>query len=105
MKIAVVNNCVPFLRVGAEYLPDATVRKLNEFGHEAVLVRIPFTWDPPERIAENMLACRLLRLPNVERVVAFKFPAYFVPHENKVLWLLHQFRQAYDLWGTEHQYL
>jgi glycosyltransferase involved in cell wall biosynthesis len=32
-----------------------------------------------------------------------KFPAYYVPHDNKVLWLLHQFRQAYDLWGTPLQ--
>ncbi len=36
-------------------------------------------------------------------MVALKFPAYYVPHENKVLWLLHQFRQAYDLWGTPYQ--
>ena len=49
-----------------------------------------------------MLACRLMRLPNVDRAVGLKFPAYYIPHENKVLWLLHQFRQAYDLWGTEY---
>jgi len=26
-----------------------------------------------------------------------KFPAYLIPHDTKVLWLLHQYRQAYDL--------
>jgi glycosyltransferase involved in cell wall biosynthesis len=36
-------------------------------------------------------------------VIALKFPVYYVPHDNKVLWLLHQFRQAYDLWGTPLQ--
>jgi glycosyltransferase involved in cell wall biosynthesis len=50
-----------------------------------------------------MLACRLMRVPGVERVIALKFPAYYVPHQNKVVWLLHQFRQAYDLWGTSLQ--
>ena len=30
-----------------------------------------------------------------------EFPAIYVKHDNKVLWLLHQHRQAYDLWGTE----
>ena len=30
-------------------------------------------------------------------MIALKFPAYLVPHEHKTLWLLHQFRQAYDL--------
>src|SRR5262249_41662906 len=100
MKIAVLNNCVPFLRGGAEHLADALVTKLAEHGHKALLVRIPFRWDPPEKILEHMLACRLMRLPEVDRAVALKFPAYCVPHPNKVLWLLHQFRQAYDLWGT-----
>jgi glycosyltransferase involved in cell wall biosynthesis len=50
-----------------------------------------------------MLACRLLDLSEttgipVDRVIALKFPAYYIPHANKVLWLLHQHRQAYDLW-------
>jgi glycosyltransferase involved in cell wall biosynthesis len=103
MKIAVVNNCVPFLRGGAEYLAEALVRKLIEHGHQAVLIRVPFRWHPPEQILKSMLACRLLRVPNVDRVVALKFPAYYVPHPNKVLWLLHQFRQVYDLWGTPYQ--
>jgi glycosyltransferase involved in cell wall biosynthesis len=27
-----------------------------------------------------------------------KFPAYLIPHPNKVLWLVHQHRAAYDFW-------
>ena len=103
MKIAVLNNCVPFLRGGAEHLADALVTKLAEYGHQALLVRIPFRWDPPGKIVEHMLACRLMRLPNVDRAIALKFPTFYVPHPNKVFWLLHQFRQAYDFWGTEFQ--
>ncbi len=30
-----------------------------------------------------------------------KFPAYYLRHPRKILWLCHQHRQAYDLWGTE----
>ena len=47
-----------------------------------------------------MLAARLIAVRNVDRVIALKFPAYYVQHEHKVLWLLHQFRQAYELRGT-----
>jgi glycosyltransferase involved in cell wall biosynthesis len=68
-----------------------------------MLVRIPFRWYPTEHVIEHMLACRLMCLKGVDRVIALKFPAYYLPHENKVLWLLHQFRQAYDLWGTRYQ--
>jgi glycosyltransferase involved in cell wall biosynthesis len=37
----------------------------------------------------------------IDLVIAMKFPAYYVRHPNKVIWLCHQHRQAYDLWGTE----
>jgi glycosyltransferase involved in cell wall biosynthesis len=32
----------------------------------------------------------------IELAIATKFPAYCVRHPNKVAWVLHQFRQAYD---------
>ena len=103
MKIAIVNNCVPFIAGGAEHLADSLCAKLIEHGHEAMLIRIPFRWYPAESIVDHILACRLLCLRGVDRVIALKFPAYYVPHDNKVLWLLHQFRQAYELWGTAYQ--
>ena len=103
MKIAVVNNAVPFVRGGAEFLAKWLTERLEQFGHSAVLIRIPFRWEPPEAILDSMLACQMMTVPNVDRVIALKFPAYLVPHGNKVLWLLHQFRQAYDLWGTPLQ--
>lgn len=103
MNIAVLNNHVPFVSGGAEYLADALVAQLRAHGHKAALYRIPFRWMPPEKVVEGMLACRLIQLWNVDRVIALKFPAYYVPHDNKVVWLLHQFRQAYDLWGTPWQ--
>jgi glycosyltransferase involved in cell wall biosynthesis len=103
MRVAVVNNCVPFITGGAEHLANALTEKLTEFGHEALLVKIPFRWHPAPKILEQILACRAMRLANVDRVIALKFPAYYVPHPEKILWLLHQFRQAYDLWGTEYQ--
>jgi glycosyltransferase involved in cell wall biosynthesis len=60
---------------------------------------------PPHRILEHMLAARLVRIANADRVVALKFPAYYVEHDRKVLWLLHQFRQAYDLYGSAYHLL
>jgi len=34
----------------------------------------------------------------IDLVIALKFPAYLVPHERKVVWLIHQHRSAYELW-------
>jgi glycosyltransferase involved in cell wall biosynthesis len=36
----------------------------------------------------------------IDLVVGMKFPAYTVAHPRKVLWVIHQYRSAYNLWGT-----
>jgi glycosyltransferase involved in cell wall biosynthesis len=105
MRVLVVNNAAPFIRGGAEELADRLVRELNATkGVEAELLRIPFRWEPAECIADQILLNLNFKLYQVDRVVALKFPAYLIPHECKILWLLHQFRQAYDLYesGMSH---
>jgi len=98
VKILVLNNAAPFIRGGAEALADELVRQLNAVnGVESEQLRIPFQWIPSERLIEEILIARSLRLQNVDRVIALKFPAYLIEHPNKTLWLLHQYRQAYDL--------
>ena len=102
MRIAIVTVQAPFVRGGAEVLADGLETRLRARGHAVDVVRVPFKWYPPQTIADHMLACRLLRVDggNPDRVIALKFPAYLVPFEDKKVWLLHQFRQAYELWGT-----
>lgn len=102
MKIAIVNNMVPFLYGGAEFLADSLSKNLKEFGHQADVITYPFSWSPKEAIIDSMLAVRLSKLDNCDLVIALKFPAYYIEHPNKKLWLLHQFRQAYDMHGTEY---
>ena len=105
MKVLVVNNAAPFIRGGAEELADQLVLRLNATaGVEAELLRIPFRWEPADCIVEQILLNLKLQLYEVDRVIGLKFPAYLIPHSKKVIWLLHQFRQAYDLFenGTSH---
>ena len=103
MKIAIVNVCVPFIYGGAEFLADSLKDKIKEYGHQAALIKIPFKWFPPQKILEHILSCRLLHFENIDKVIALKFPVYYIKHPNKNLWLLHQYRQAYDLWNTSFQ--
>jgi glycosyltransferase involved in cell wall biosynthesis len=103
MRVAVLNTQVPFVRGGAEQLADGLVAALRAAEHEVDYMRLPFRWYPDERILDHMLAAHLLRLPAADLVIGLKFPAYHVPHPNKLLWVLHQHRQAYDLWGTPWQ--
>ena len=106
MRIAVCAPQVPFVRGGAEIFAETLVEKLHGRGHEAELVTVPFKWYPGERVLTQAFLWRLLDLEEadgrpVDAVVATKFPSYLVRHPRKVVWLLHQFRQAYELDRTE----
>jgi glycosyltransferase involved in cell wall biosynthesis len=95
MKLLVANNAAPFVRGGAELLADRLVLELRRAGHEADLLRLPLG-NTPEQVLESIVAASLLNAVNVDRVIGLKFPAYLIPHPDVVIWLVHQFRQAYD---------
>jgi glycosyltransferase involved in cell wall biosynthesis len=106
MRIAVCAPQVPFERGGAEIFADDLVGELRARGHETDLVTVPYKWYPGERVLSQAFLWRLLDLSEsdgrpIELTIATKFPSYAVRHPNKVVWLLHQFRQAYELDRTE----
>jgi glycosyltransferase involved in cell wall biosynthesis len=106
MRVAVCAPQVPFVRGGAELMAEELVAALRGRGHEADLVTIPFKWYPGTRVLDQAFLWRLADLTEsdgrpIDRVIATKFPAYCVRHPNKVAWVLHQFRQAYDYDRTE----
>jgi glycosyltransferase involved in cell wall biosynthesis len=103
MRVVVANVRTPFIYGGGEVLADELVNALRREGHEADLVSLPFNPGEPERIPDQMLAARLVDLREihgrpVDRLIALKFPAYLIPQPNKVLWLMHQHRAAYEFW-------
>jgi glycosyltransferase involved in cell wall biosynthesis len=103
MRILIATAQVPFIRGGAEIHAEGLRDALSAAGHEAEIIAIPFKWYPPEQILDHMLACRLLDVTEaagtpVDLLIGLKFPAYLISHPNKVLWILHQHRTAYELW-------
>lgn len=103
MRIGVLRTQVPFVTGGAERHAANLVCALNRHGHEAVEITLPFKWYPGEVLADHILAARMLDLSEVEgvpvdMVIGLKFPAYLAPHPNKLFWIIHQHRQAYDMW-------
>jgi glycosyltransferase involved in cell wall biosynthesis len=103
MRVVVATVRTPFVYGGAEVLADELVKALIAEGHEADVAAVPFSPLESGRIPDHMLACRLLDLRavhgvRVDRLIALKFPAYLIPHPEKVVWLLHQHRAAYDLY-------
>jgi glycosyltransferase involved in cell wall biosynthesis len=105
-RIAICTSQIPFVHGGAELHAESLQRELAARGYEVDMVRIPFRWYPKEEVLKGYLAWRLIDLTEsegqkIDMVIALKFPAFAVRHPNKVTWLIQQFRQAYDLFGTQ----
>jgi glycosyltransferase involved in cell wall biosynthesis len=110
MPIRTVVVCeaqVPFVHGGAEVHVRELTRELVARGYRAELVSVPFKWYPKDEILPHAAAWRLIDLSEsngqpIDLVIASKFPTYFVRHPNKVAWLIHQYRAAYELCGTPY---
>lgn len=106
-RILICGSQIPFVRGGAENLIESLASELTARGHAVDQVRLPFSLASRGRLIESALAWRLLDVTAVEgrpidRVIATRFPSYLVKHPNKVVWLVHQLRQVYDLRDTPY---
>lgn len=104
-SVVVCEVQVPFVQGGAETLVRTLVSQLRACGYRTDVVSLPFKWYPKEEILAHAAAWRLLDLSEsneqpVDLVIGTKFPSYCVRHPNKVTWLVHQYRSAYELCGT-----
>lgn len=106
-RILVATTQVPFAHGGAELHARSLVDELKATGYGVDLVQLPFSWTRRVDVMKSALAWRLLDLRTlaadpIDLVIAMRFPAYLIRHPNKVVWLIHQFRQVYDLKGTPY---
>ncbi|MCJ7856662.1 glycosyltransferase family 4 protein [Lachnospiraceae bacterium NSJ-143] len=102
MKIALFNTVSPFIRGGAEILVDDLYDELIKRGHTVTLFRVPFPNNYEIPLMNLILAVKLMDFSEYDRVIAFKFPAFYAVHSKKVLWFFHQFRQVYELFDKEY---
>ena len=105
--VLVCEAHVPFVYGGAERHVRGLVRELRRLGYRAKKVSIPFKPYPKSELLAQAALWRLVDLSEanyetVDLVIATKFPTYFVRHPNKVTWLLHQYRSAYELCDTPY---
>jgi glycosyltransferase involved in cell wall biosynthesis len=105
--ILVCEAQVPFVQGGAEFHVSELIRQLRDHGYEAESVKLPFKWYPKSEILAHAAAWRLLDLSEsngrpIDLVIGTRFPTYFARHPRKVVWLIHQYRAAYELAGTPY---
>jgi glycosyltransferase involved in cell wall biosynthesis len=108
-RIAVCTAQIPFEHGGAEIHAESLVRELRKRDYPVDFIRVPFRLYPKEEVLKGYLAWRLLNLDEsegkpIDQVIALKYPSFAIRHANKVVWLIQQFRQAYELFDTEHSH-
>jgi glycosyltransferase involved in cell wall biosynthesis len=104
-RVAVLAVQTPFSSGGAERHVRRLVEELGRRGVDADLITMPLVERERFDLIRGALAWRSLNLTEaagraVDAVIATRFPTYAAIHPAKVVWLIHQYRQAYDQFGT-----
>jgi glycosyltransferase involved in cell wall biosynthesis len=107
--VLVAQTQVPLAHGGAEIHTEGLLNALRHRGFRADLVTVPFNWAKPVDVLAHAFAWRLLELQEidgerVDLIIGTRYPSYLVRHPNKVIWLIHQFREVYDLYGTAYSF-
>jgi glycosyltransferase involved in cell wall biosynthesis len=110
MRVCICSTKIPFAYGGAEILDETLELELSRRGFDVDRVSLPFNYSSRAELLKSGLVWRLLDLKtatgeDIDLVIATRFPSYLIRHRNKVVWLYHQFRQAYDLDGTRYGFL
>ena len=105
MRILVCHPQPPFMSGGAETHANGLSPRLARADtrgrdrHDPVPVGTTFGAGAPDGALAERLDLREANGMSIDLVVAMKFPAYLVNHPRKIIWLIHQQRTAYELWG------
>ena len=106
-RVLVLAVQSPFSEGGAERHVRRLTEELRRRGVEADLVTMPLIERQRFDLIRSALAWRALDLSEiggrrVDAVIGSRFPSYAARHDNKIVWLIHQYRQAYDQFGTPY---
>jgi len=107
MRVGIATVHTPGIHGGAEFLVDGLVEAVRAVGHSVHKISVPFFFEPIDvagRTMDQCLASNYVRFDGgqIDRMICLKFPAYMLQHPDKRIWLLHQHRPVYDLYGTPH---
>ena len=106
MRIAICAAQVPFAYGGAEIHVDGLQQAVRNAGHEVEVIALPYKWYPQTELMKSALAWRMIDITEangspIDLAICTKFPTWAVRHPRKIAWIIHQYRQAYDWFGTE----
>jgi len=103
MRIAIATTQTPFITGGAEYHTKNLLNACQQEGHQVDIISKCFLDESVNTINQGMALWSeedfsLWGSKQPDMVICLKFPAFYLQHNCKIIWALHQHRSAYDLW-------
>ena len=103
-NIIIAGVKIPFVSGGQEALVRSLSKELTKLGHCVDIVEMPFSVSPKEVSLKEIALWRGINMESfagkkVDLLITTKFPSYYLKHPRKSVWLVHQFREMYDLYG------
>jgi len=103
MRVIIASTSVPHVNGGSRLIVQWTAEAMRDAGHEVEEFLLPFPTSP-RPILTAMVGLRATPFAGSgDRLVAIRWPAHVIRHENKATWFIHHYRQLFDLWDSPHQ--
>jgi glycosyltransferase involved in cell wall biosynthesis len=103
VRVVLASTTVPHVRGGGQLIVEWTAEALRSAGHQVEEFYLPF----PVTARPTLSALVGLRATPFrgagDRLIAIRWPAHVVRHENKATWFIHHYRTFFDLWDTPHR--
>lgn len=104
MRVAIVTVQLAYIYGGAEVLANSLNTEMKKRNIDSTIISFPFSAASFDQFLNSMITSRMIDLNYndsgpIDIIIPLKFPAYYVQHHNKRMWLCHQHKIAYELWN------
>jgi len=103
VRVIIASTTVPLIDGGGRLIVRWTAEAMRAAGHEVEEFYLPFPTDPRPSLSA-MVGLRATPFAgSADRLIAIRWPAHVIRHENKATWFIHHYRQLFDLWHTPYR--
>lgn len=103
MRVIIVSSSVPHVDGGSRLIVQWTAEAMRAEGHEVEDYLVPFPSGPRPTLSALVGMRALPFAGSADRLVAIRWPAHVIRHENKATWFIHHYRQLFDLWDSPYR--
>lgn len=103
MRVIIASTSIPHIDGGGRLIVRWTADAMRAVGHEVEEFYLPFPPGPRPLLSATLGLRAMPFAGNADRLIAIRWPAHVIRHENKATWFIHHYRQLFDLWHTPYR--